>query len=382
MKIAYLSDSKIPSRTANSIHVMKMCQAFAKGGNEVILLSQNPTTQESEIEDAYCFYGVEVCFQLNKLPRFNVKGGARIYGMLAALKAKTLNVNLAYGRCLQSCFLSSLLGVPVIYESHKLPTNPSKLTSWMFSYLIQSHSFQRLVVISDALRQAYQQHYSIPSSKILVAHDGADDPGKVEKLAFAQSDRLQVGYVGHLYPGKGMEIVAELVKACPWADFHVIGGTKSDINHWKFQLSGFNNICFHGFIPHAQTEQYRQSCHVLLAPYQRSVSTCGGGDISQWMSPLKIFEYMAAGKPIMTSDLPVLREVLAHKETAWLCEPDDIDSWVTGLARLSKDSALRESLGKKAREEFEAKYTWQARASKVLENLDIQSDLEETVLKT
>ena len=152
----------------------------------------------------------------------------------------------------------------------------------MFSSLIQSQSFQRLVVISDALRQAYQQHYSITSSKILVAHDGADNPGKVDKLAFARYDSLQLGYVGHLYSGKGMEIVAELVKACPWAYFHVIGGTDSDISHWKSQLSGFNNICFHGFIPHAKTEQYRQSCHVLLAPYQRSVSTCGVGDISQW----------------------------------------------------------------------------------------------------
>ena len=371
MKIAYLSESKIPSRTANSVQVMKMCQAFAQGEHKVTLLSPDTAKQELEIGDLYHFYGVEACFQLTKLPRLNVKGGARLYGMLAALKAKASNVHLAYGRCLQSCFFSSLLGLPVIYESHKLATNSSRFTSWMFSYLIQSKSFKGLVVISDALRQAYQQHYSIPSSKILVAHDGADDPGKLEKLAFAQSDRLQVGYVGHLYPGKGMEIITELVKACPWADFHVIGGTDSNVSHWKSQLSGFKNIYFYGFIPHAQTEQYRQSCHVLLAPYQHSVATCGGGDISRWMSPLKIFEYMATGKPIIASDLPVLREVLAHKETAWLCEPNDIDSWVTGLARLSQDFHLRESLGTKARKEFEAKYTWQARASKVIENLAV-----------
>jgi len=345
---------------------MKMCQAFAKGGHEVTLLSPDRGKQEPEVDDPYRFYGVEACFQLTRLPQFNVKGGARIYGMLAALKAKVSNVHLAYGRCLQSCFFSSLLGVPVIYESHQLATNPSRLTAWMFYSLIQSQSFQRLVVISDALRRDYQQHYGIPSSKILVAHDGADDPGKVDKLAFAQSDRLQAGYVGHLYPGKGMEIVTELVKACPWADFHVIGGTDADIGYWKSQLSGFNNICFHGFIPHAKTEQYRQSCHVLLAPYQRSVSTCGAGDISQWMSPLKVFEYMAAAKAMMVSDLPVLREVVAHEETAWLCEPDNVDSWIAGLTRLSQDSALRESLGAKAREAFEMKYTWQARASKII----------------
>ena len=120
MKIAYLSESRIPSRTANSIHVMKMCQALAKGGHEVTLLSPDCGQQEPEIDDLYRFYGVESCFQLTKLPKFNVKGGARIYGMLAALKAKASNVHLAYGRCLQSCFFSSLLGLPVIYESHQL----------------------------------------------------------------------------------------------------------------------------------------------------------------------------------------------------------------------------------------------------------------------
>lgn len=93
-------------------------------------------------------------------------------------------------------------------------------------------------------------------------------------------------------------------------------------------------------------------------------------------SPLKIFEYMAAAKAMMVSDLPVLREVLTHQETAWLCGPDNVNSWIAGLTRLSQDSALRESLGAKAREAFETKYTWRARASRVIENLATQSESE------
>ena len=84
------------------------------------------------------------------------------------------------------------------------------------------------------------------------------------------------------------------------------------------------------------------------------------------MSPLKIFESMAARKPIVCSDLPVLREILRHKETGWLAPPDDPEGWVSALRTLERDEGLRRALGDRAREELVREYTWDHRVQRLL----------------
>lgn len=353
---------------------MKMCQAFAKNGHQVHLLAPDVPDIKPGGADPYQFYGVDHCFEIEKLPwlSFRVKGQGQLYGFLAAQKARRLRPDLAYGRLLSGCFFSSLLSVPVVYESHGLVKDEAgQLSEWTFSWLIRRPQFKRLVVISDCLKRYYQQQYGLPERLTAVARDGADEPGPFRPMPFAGASRLQVGYIGHLYPGKGMEVISVLARSCPWADFHVIGGTEVDVARWRDQLKTLDNIAFYGFVLPAQTEAYRQSCDVLLAPYQRQVSVYGnrGIDISRWMSPLKIFEYMATGKAILCSDLPVLREVLTHEQTALLCEPDDLQSWLTALERLRDEPDLRSRLGNRARAEFRAKYTWQARAENVLHDI-------------
>jgi glycosyltransferase involved in cell wall biosynthesis len=83
------------------------------------------------------------------------------------------------------------------------------------------------------------------------------------------------------------------------------------------------------------------------------------------MSPLKIFEYMSAGKPIVCSDLPVIREVLEDKKTAFLCDPHNIEEWRDALLILS-DENIRNNMSTNARKEFREKYTWQIRSRMVI----------------
>jgi len=368
MKIIYISNSIIPSRTANSIQVMKMCQAFADNGHEVLLFYPNHIMSESGISNLYEYYGVRECFQSRQLPCIKNKIGLYFYEILASILSKKQSPKLVYSRSLRSCFFCSFMGVNSIFEAHKLISNKINLS--FLVTLINLKHFKHLIVISDALKQDFQNQYNIPRHKITTIHDAADEPRQYEKLEFDQPNRFKVGYVGHLYPGKGMELIVELSIRCSWADFHIVGGNKSDLDYWTVKLKDLKNIYFHGFIPPAETEKYRQSCDVLIAPYQRRVSVHGGGgDVARWMSPLKIFEYMASGKAIIASDLPVLREVLIHEVTAILYEPEDIKAWANGLINLRDNAKVRNYLGKRAREEFQKKYTWKTRAERVLQSL-------------
>jgi glycosyltransferase involved in cell wall biosynthesis len=369
MRIVYLSGSVIPSRSANSVHVMKMCQAFSKQGHNVLLLVPDGPLCEVNQGNRYQFYGVEECFEIKNLRWFGVRGAGYIYALEAALCARRYGPDLVYGRFVPGCFFSAVLGLPVVYESHFPVRGHGRICEWMFRWLAGAGRLRRLVVVSQALACFYERRYSLPKEWITVAHDGADEAVESGSFEIGDRRRFHVGYVGHLYAGRGIELIVELAEKCRWADFHLVGGADEDVKMWRDRLKDVGNIKIHGFVPPCTTDMYRGACDVLVAPYQRRVAVQGGGDTSEWMSPLKIFEYMAAGKPIVCSDLPVLCEVLAHEKTALLCRPDDPAEWVGALERLRDDADLRMRLGERARGEYMAKYTWRARAEEVLAGL-------------
>jgi glycosyltransferase involved in cell wall biosynthesis len=371
MRLIYLSNSTLPSQMASGLAVMKMCEAFARNGHQVVALT--PDREPARTEDPFAAYGVERVFRLEKLPWPRLRGPAYWFGLRAALRARRLGCDLAYGRCVYSCYAAAALGIPVVFEAHHALEDAGALTSALLRRLVRSGRLRRLVVISRALKDHFVRRYGMDPERVLVAHSAADPalatPGE-DAAPVGPPGRLQAGYIGHLYPGKGVEVVAALAQACPWADFHVVGGSGRELDAWKARAAHLSNLVFHGFVPYAETERWRRGCDVLLAPYQTAVQSSGGGDIARWMSPLKVVEYMASGRPVVCSDLPVLREVLTDGETALLCAPDRLDEWVAALERLREAPELGERLATRARETFLRRHTWEQRAAAVLRGLD------------
>jgi len=372
MKLVYISNSIIPSRTANSIHVMKMCQAFAKNGHEVILIAPDfQTGREKGVGDPFSFYGVIDNFKILFLPWYPIFGQGFVYGIMAGHLAKRKNADVVYGRDFLGCFFAVIFNLPVIFESHS--PIPNNFFRKIFSNFINKKNFINLVVITHALKEYYLSQYPALQEKIIVAADGADPvvENKQGSPLLNDGKKIQVGYVGHLYPGRGIELIEQLAKRCPWADFHIVGGTKEDIDACKLRIGSISNLTLHGYKPPKEAGQYLLEFDILLSPYQKTVAVSGGsGDTVQWMSPLKIFEYMATGKTIVCSDIPVLREILIHNHNALLCEPDSIDTWEKALLSLSRDEKLLKQLGKNAQNDFIKKYTWQSRAETVLRTLE------------
>jgi glycosyltransferase involved in cell wall biosynthesis len=239
--------------------------------------------------------------------------------------------------------------------------------------MVANPNFKRLVVVCDALRRMYLESHDISDELIVVAPNGANPiPPSGTPLPDLGPAGMHAGYIGSLYEGRGVDIINGMAERCPEVHFHLIGGNPDQVEDWRQKLRDLDNITFHGFMPYAEAAAYRQAFDVLLAPYQREVSVGAHGqaEASRYMCPIKLFEYMATGKAIICSDLPVLHEILEDGRTTLFCPPNDIDAWAAAVDRLRRDPLLRETIGEQARTKFLNKHTWRKRAEQVLAGLE------------
>ncbi len=376
MRILYLSLSYVPSRRASSVQVMRMCSALAAAGHDVTLVAKANRDGAGENvggagarRDDHSFYGVPRSFALRKLPRPKRRGGGVVFSAAMAaqlvLARRGRRVDLVYSRDLLGAWMASRAGLPVLFEAHSLPGTPFQRRLWRA--LMASPRLVRLVVISGALRRdALAEGLAPVRGSLVVAHDAADEPGALVARAEACQ---RIGYVGSLYPGRGIEVIFALARRLPSLSFDIIGGSEQDLARWRPELPG--NATLHGFVAPAELAARYAQLDVLLMPYARS--GVGGPlaavDTSRWCSPMKMFEYMASGAPIVSSDLPVLQEVLRHDHNALIAPIDDLDAWQRAIERLAAEPATRRRLAEQALADLRAHHTWQARAAEVLRGL-------------
>lgn len=370
MRILYLSLSYVPSRRASSVQVMKMCSALSRLGHEVVLVAKEGP-EGARAADDFAFYGVEKTFRLEKLPRPSRKGGGAIYwaAMARQLAARRRWADLVYCRDPVGGAVAALMRLPLLFEAHGLPSNRMQRALWR--QMTSSRGFVAMVAISDALRRDIASEGLLPGRECIVAHDAADVPVHVPSPARARNGAHgRIGYVGNLYRGRGIEMLLELARRMPEHQFDVVGGSDADIAKWRAE-SPSENLVFHGFHPPSRLGEFYADFDVVLMPHSKEgvVGATGASDISRWTSPMKMFEYMASGVPLVASDLPVLQEVLRHGENALIARSDDPADWMEKIGTLLRDPDLRLRLARTAQENLVRGYTWDARARHVMSQL-------------
>ena len=368
-ELHYVSHAALPSAEANSVQVVKMCAAFAPFFERVTLHGRET---ELPAEATWEHYDVPPAFTLRRLRNRRVKLVSRALYSLRLVRRLEGARGLLYGRDYHTLALSVLTGtprLPLALEVHQPPGN--RLEAWLLGRILRSPRLVGLVVISEALGEEYLRRYGRHLEPLLtVAPDGADLPAERPAPPRPHDGPPRIGYVGNLYPGKGMERIAELSERLPGYEFQVVGGKPADVERWRQAIPG-TNVRFHGYRPHGEAQRLMRDFDVVVAPYRRAVLIGGDDtDIGRWMSPLKIFEYMGALRPMVVSDLPVIREVLEHDRNALLADADDLEDWVACLERLVNDPATGTRLAEAAWDDLAARYRWSRRAEGIVAALE------------
>lgn len=373
MRLAYITASSFPNPKASAVQVMQMCAAFAAAGADTTLIARAPDTPLPPA-DLMAHYGLPLTFTLDQRPFSPCPLAAHRFQLDAARTLPPDTLCYARGRDLTAPLVTLWAGQSAAVEVHGRPAN--RRERWMLRQ-IAHHPRGRLITITEPLRDIYLHELGYPPSHVHVAPDGVDLQRFTPQLTIAEA-RPQlhldpaaryVVYVGGLYDGRGLEDLFAAMHGLP-ATLLIVGGRDVvEIARWQTRLAEYGlppeQVIFAGYQPPASVPAYLFAADILAMPYSTRTRTPSGEDTTAFMSPLKMFEYLAAGRPIVASDLPALRTTLTHEHNALLAPPDDAAALHAALARLLADATLRDSLSTQARATA-AQHSWLARAQSIL----------------
>lgn len=368
MKLTFLTSLTLPSEWAHSIQIAKMCEAFAKAGQEVTLVF--PKRSLAASFDLYQYHQVEKNFSIKPiqpLDFFATSPGKLWYYLrtlsflLQAWPQIFFSKNPVYIR-------EPILGIFLrnfFLEIHSVPKKPNYFLRSVF------RRAQGIITITTPLKNMIES-FGVDKNKILVAPSAVDVQAFDLKMSKQEArnalhlpvEKIIIGYIGG-FAGvglpKGIDTLIQMIEILPKNYILLlVGGDPAGVEKFKHYAENKNvldRVIFIGQVPHTITPGYMQAADILIAPYPDF-------DFYKYhTSPLKIFEYMAAGRPIITTDFPTLRDIL-DDSSAILVKTGDVAGYAAAATIIAENSTLAQSLVTAAQEKVKEN-TWKKRAEKI-----------------
>jgi glycosyltransferase involved in cell wall biosynthesis len=382
VRILYLSDIRFPLERANGMQTIATARALAARGADVTLLVRPDTA--SPPRDPFAFYGLapEPALHVRRVP---VRGGpaARraIYVAAAILTAAQREADLVFTRDLGVASMLLRVGrrrPPLVYESHGLAAVVGAALGELLSTgrAASPRKQRRLarrearvwreadgyVTITATLAQDLERDFG-RRDRLAIVPDGVHlEPSRTFTPPRATAAPLVV-YAGHLYPWKGVDTFVRAMALLAGARALVVGGHPAEADLARLQrlssaLGLEGRVTFTGPVAPADVAGRLTVADVLVLP------NSGATISARYTSPLKLFEYLAAGRPIVASALPALEEVLRDGGNALLVPPDDPAALAAAIVRVASDERLACRIARAAFDEA-LFYTWDARAARL-----------------
>ncbi|MGH7885214.1 MAG: glycosyltransferase family 4 protein [Thermodesulfobacteriota bacterium] len=380
LRVLYVGSPPLFEKGASSIHMMKMCQAMSNLGIQVELVLPGNFSKKRLFD----YYSVKPNFEVKTI-RFTDKFARQIlHGIFSSFYARSnrKKYDFVMTRNIVFAYIATVyVGIPTIYDAHHPPVNKSAVA--MLKTFIQSKYFMGMSFNSNGLLKLYSKAGIVPQNSV-VAHNGVEiekfdvgaDKNELRKNLNIPRNSIIVTYSGNTYEGRGIEYIIQVARYMKDVEFLIVGGSEKDNHVYKLFVKqiGITNIKFTGFVDHKKVADYLLASDILLMPYTRNVTIKGGTDAYQFTSPIKLFEYMAAERPIIASSIPSVMEILKDGMNSVIIEPGNGEELAKTIRGLIKDKNIALFIAKNARREV-SKYTWEKRVEKIISGLKITEKL-------
>lgn len=365
MHLLYIANIRIPTERAHGIQIMKTCEALAKNGASVTLIV--PNRRNNIYTDPFTHYNCERIFEIKFLSIFDFifipKFGFFITTLLFSVYLFIYNLfnsfDYFYSRDTWPLLFVMLNKKKIIYEAHDGVNG--------FAMKVLMNKISGIVTISNGLRLYYEKlGFNKP---MLNAPDGVTikdfilegfDKNKCRLKFNLPINKKIVMYTGHLFKWKGVDTLALSSKRLPKDTIIVfVGGSGNSKKDFENKYSNYKNIIILKQQSHDMVPYLLKSADVVVLPNSASE------DISRlYTSPMKLFEYMASGIPIVASNLPSICEIL-NSTNSVLVKADNVESLSSGINKILKNPTLANSISKQALSDVK-KYDWNIRGASLV----------------
>lgn len=354
-ELLYITESIIPNTNAEIIHVLKICDAFYSFGYNVTILSPYISENYSSIQKKYNLKGNFTIKSLFK-KKFRLNFLLRVFYFFKIKKIlSNKKFEIILSRSVLTSLLLSICNISSLLEIHH---HLSGVTGRIFDFLKKKNKIKnvKLILLHKNLIKIFNPDNYLIKYKVL------DDAVNYEEFQI-KSDKIfekTCVYTGSFYKGKGVEIIEKIASKTPEIKYHLYGDKKF-LGKRDFP----KNMFFFDYVTYDRVPLILSSYEVLLMPYNSIVKVRSNiKNVSNYMSPLKLFEYLACGKVILATDLKVYEHILKNDYNSYLFHENDIDSWANKILEIFQDTGKYSKLRANSIDTAK-KYSWRNRAKEI-----------------
>jgi len=377
------SDIRFPSPRANGIQVVKTAHALATRGREVRLVVRHSDPRPTEV--------ILPEFGVDPTPRLHVDrlivGHAPNSSFIPRLRYLTQSLLLArraskHGaliltRDLQLADLLLRVGCDHLsYEAHAVEAVMYDERHQLYGLTAAPSPAKRrrienrerrvwtgasgFIATTQGILATFERLFGA-RPRTAVVPNGCDPPKDREFTPPSEDHRIV--YAGQLYPWKGVDVLVQAVARLPKGELVVVGGLAGESDFDRVQglartLNLGDRVKFLGSLPQKDVARELARATVVVAPFLKSAMT------SEHTSPIKAFEAMAAGRPLLISDTDASREIVEDGRTGMVVPPGNVEAWARALERVLSDRPLQMALARAAFEKATL-YSWARRAERI-----------------
>ena len=341
-KINYVTFSSIPSPLPSSLQIIKTCESLSKYNHDVTLIKPGTGYKKISINKYYGLKNKVHIKEFKFFDSFPIGVNFYLYCFISLFYILGQKNSITISRNYFMCYLVMLFRQSAILEIH----HDTKIEGRLTKFILKNTNFFKnkllvnIVAISNAVKNLFLVKYNVNPNKITVLPSGSSIKIKyLPKFNKNKSGRMKIGYFGSISPSKGIHTLIRLSKIDPDNDYYIYGGKKEEILKLK-RINTNKNLFLKANIPYAQLSKTMVEMDLLTIPYTEVIKSSGEvDDISKYTSPLKLFDYLAVGKMIISSDLKVLREVISSKNALFVQNNENIYEWKKNIiqAKNNKD---------------------------------------------
>ena len=348
----YIAELNLPNKSAYSIHVMKMCEAFSKLGYKTNLLNIN----NINLSKIFKIYNIKNNFKLISIfnKPLNLNFILRVVFTCKILSRKFQKNSIFISRSIIFALITSIIKKNVILELHHEITGFSKI---LFNFLKFINLTKNLKFIF--LHKKLKEFYNVQDDKSIILDDAADLKSfkkNNNKIKFKNT----CVYIGSFSEGKGIEQILRLAKLNKKIFFHIYGEKK----YLKYH-SIEKNIKIFDYVNYSKIPKVLSRYEVALMPYQFKVKGRSSVSLEKYMSPLKMFDYLASKMIIIASDLSVYKHILKNNFNCKLIKVNNDKKWSEALNYVFIDKKNNKVLKKNAFKTAQ-NFTWDKRCKKII----------------